>query len=400
MSDVNRGREDRLLAWAVFALVIVGLIVVYDASFPKHGSAQLLKQSIWAGIGLLAYVVGRRVSLTFLHKAAVPVFILSLGLMMAVLTPLGVERNGALRWLKLGQIGAFEVLVQPSELGKVALIVLLASLLGAPNLCGSLQKTRKQNYLWALLGILLAAGVVVKVQDDLGTALVFAGIGVAMLFAAGLPFRRVALLVAVLAVAAVIFIFEKEYRLQRVIAFRQPFAYINTSGYQVAHSLMGIGSGGIWGAGLGMGRAKEFLPAADTDFVFTTVAEETGIFGSTAMMVLLALVSWRVLLVAHRAQAMFLLLLAGGLGFMVALQSLLNLYVVTGAAPTTGVPLPFISYGGSSLVSLLFSIGLVQKVASNPMMERVKEASDARAAGGWGNRRSSVSRREYRRGVA
>jgi cell division protein FtsW len=151
---------------------------------------------------------------------------------------------------------------------------------------------------------------------------------------------------------------------------------------------------------LGLGRAKEFLPAAETDFVFTTVAEETGMLGSTAIMVLLALISWRMFLIAHRAQAMFLLLLASGLGLMVALQSLLNLYVVTGAAPTTGVPLPFISYGGSSLVSLLFSIGLVQKVASNPMMERVKEASDARAAGGWGNRRSSVSRREYRRGVA
>jgi len=400
MSDVQHARGDRLLAWAVFALVIVGLIVVYDASFPKQGSSQLLKQTIWAGAGVLAYAVGRRLSLIFLYKAAVPVFSLSLGLMMAVLTPLGVERNGALRWLKLGQIGAFEVLVQPSELGKVALIVLLASLLCAPNLVGSCEKTRKQNYLWALFGILLAAGIVVEVQDDLGTALVFVGIGVGMLFAAGLPFRRVALLVALLAVAVIIYIFQKEYRVQRVIAFTQPFAYINTTGYQLAHSLMGIGSGGIWGAGLGMGRAKEFLPAAETDFVFTTVAEETGIFGSTAIMVLLALVSWRVFLVAHRAQAMFLLLLASGMGLMIALQSLLNLYVVTGAAPTTGVPLPFISYGGSSLVTLLFSIGLVQKIASNPMMERVKEASYARAAGGRGNRRSSVSRREYRRGVA
>jgi len=400
MSDVHRAREDRLLAWAVFALVIVGLIVVYDASFPKQGSSQLLKQSIWAGVGLLAYAVGRRVSLTFLHKAAVPVFILSLGLMMAVLTPLGVERNGALRWLKLGQIGAFEVLVQPSELGKIALIVLLASLLCAPNLIGSCEKTRKQNYLWALFGILLAAGIVVKVQDDLGTALVFVGIGVGMLFAAGLPFRRVALLVAVLAVVAVIFIFEKEYRLQRVIAFTQPFAYINTSGYQLAHSLMGIGSGGIWGVGLGMGRAKEFLPAAETDFVFTTVAEETGIFGSTAIMVLLALVSWRVFLVAHRAQAMFLLLLASGLGLMIAWQSLLNLYVVTGAVPTTGVPLPVMNYEGSSRVRFLYSIVWVQKVAGDPVMERVKEAFYARAAGGRGNRRSSVSRREYRRGVA
>jgi cell division protein FtsW len=400
MSDVQHTREDRLLTGAVLVLVIVGLIVVYDASFPTQGSSQVFKQAIWAGAGLLAYTVGRRLSLAFLYKAALPLFIVSLGLMVAVLTPLGVERNGALRWLKLGQIGSFELLLQPSEIGKVALIVLLASLLCAPNLIGSCEKTRKQNYLWALFSILLAAGTVVKVQDDLGTALVFVGIGVGMLFAAGLPFRRVALLVALLAVAGIIFILQKEYRLQRVIAFTQPFAYINTTGYQLAHSLMGIGSGGVWGVGLGLGRAKEFLPAAETDFVFTTVAEETGILGSTAIMVLLALISWRMFLIAHRAQAMFLLLLASGLGLMVALQSLLNLYVVTGAVPTTGVPLPFISYGGSSLVSLLFSIGLVQKVASNPMMERVKEASYARAGGGRGNRRSSVSRREYRRGVA
>lgn len=400
MTNTRQVKDDRVLTGVVLLLVVIGLVVVYDASFPKQGSSQLIKQSIWAGAGLLAYVVGRRFPLLWLSQIAVPLAVFSLGLMLAVLTPLGVERNGALRWLKLGQIGSFEILVQPSEFGKIALIVFLASLLCAPNLVSSCENVRRRNYLWALFITLASAGVVVVVQEDLGTALVFVGIGVGMLFAAGLPFRRVALLVALLAVAGVFFIFQKEYRIQRVVAFTQPFAYMNTTGYQLAHSLMGIGSGGIWGTGLGLGRAKEFLPAAETDFVFATVAEETGVFGSTVIMVLLALVSWRIFLVAHRAQAMFLLLLATGLGLMIALQSLLNLYVVTGAVPTTGVPLPFISYGGSSLVALLFSIGLVQKIASNPVMERVKEVSHARAAGRRGNGRSSVPRREYRRGVA
>ncbi|GIV19557.1 MAG: cell division protein FtsW [Armatimonadota bacterium] len=400
MTNMRPAKEDRVLTGAVLLLVIIGLIVVYDASFPKQGFSQLMKQTIWAGAGLVAYMVGRRFPLLWLHKGAGAFAFVSMMLMLAVLTPLGVERNGAVRWLKLGQIGALEILVQPSELGKIALIVLLARLLCAPNMVGSCENVRGRNYLWALFSILATAGVVVAVQEDLGTALVFVGIGVGMLFAAGLPFRRVALLVALLAVACVLFIFQKEYRIRRVVAFTQPFAYMHTTGYQLAHSLMGIGSGGIWGTGLGLGRAKEFLPAAETDFVFATVAEETGVFGSTALIALLALVSWRIFLVAHRAQAMFLLLLASGVGLMIALQSLLNLYVVTGAVPTTGVPLPFISYGGSSLVTLLFSIGLVQKIASNPVLERVKEVSHARAAGRRGNGRSSVPRREYRRGVA
>jgi cell division protein FtsW len=400
MSHTRQAKEDSVLTGAVLLLVITGLIVVYDASFPKQGSLLLLKQSIWAGAGLLAYLVGRRLSPLWLHKGAVAFAFVSLMLMLAVATPLGVERNGAVRWLKLGQIGTLEILVQPSELGKIALIVLLARLLSAPNLVGCCENARRRNYLWALFSTLVLAGVVVGVQEDLGTSLLFIGIGVGMLFAAGLPFRQVALLVALLAVAGVLFVFQKEYRMQRVIAFTQPFAHMHTVGYQLAHSLMGIGSGGIWGTGFGLGRAKEFLPAAETDFVFATVAEETGVFGSTALIALLALVSWRIFLVAHRAQAMFLLLLANGLGLMIALQSLLNLYVVTGAVPTTGVPLPFISYGGSSLVTLLFSIGLVQKIASNPVVERVKEASHARVASGRGNGRSSISRREYRRGVA
>ncbi len=401
MSNARQARkDDKLLAGAVFLLVILGLIIIYDASFPKQGSSQLIRQSIWVVAGLLAYVAGRSLSPTFLYKGAWVFAAAALGLMLAVLTPLGVERNGALRWLKLGQIGSFEILIQPSELGKIALIVLLASLLCAPNLTGTCENTRRRNYLWALFSTLVSAGVVVEIQEDLGTALVFVGIGVGMLFLAGVSFRRVALLVALLAIAGVFFIFQKEYRIQRVMAFTQPFAYMNTSGYQLAHSLMGIGTGGIWGAGLGLGRAKEFLPAAETDFVFATVAEETGVFGSTAIIVLLALVSWRIFVIAHKAQAMFLLLLASGLGLMIALQSLLNLYVVTGAVPTTGVPLPFISYGGSSLICILFSIGLAQKIASNPMAERVKEASHARIISGRGNRRTSVSRREYRRGVA
>ncbi|MGC8784538.1 MAG: FtsW/RodA/SpoVE family cell cycle protein [Armatimonadota bacterium] len=403
MSDSQRNKDDKLLAWAVLALVVVGLIVVYDASFPSSGFWQIIKQSAWALVGLFAYMVGRRLSLITLYRWVPALAIVTLMMMLATYhSPLGIERGGAHRWLRLGQIGPVEITLQPAEFGKIVLIMLLARLLCHSNLVSACKPIQDRPLPWllAILSVLVASGVVVGVQKDLGTALVFVGIGVAMLFIAGLPFRWVATLVAVLTIAGVLLIFHEQYRWQRVVAFTQPFAYMNTIGYQLAHSLMGIGTGGVWGAGLGLGRAKEFLPAAETDFVFATVAEETGALGSTAIIALLVLVLWRMFLIAHKTQTMFLLLLVSGTGTMIALQSLLNLYVVTGSVPTTGVPLPFISYGGSSLVSLLFSIGLAQKAASDPMLEHVKGASHARAARGRGHGRTLVSRREYRRGVA
>ncbi len=403
MNDSQRSKDDKLLSWAVFVLVVVGLIVVYDASFPRSGFWQITKQSAWAMVGWLAYMAGRRLSLITLYRWAPALAIVTLILMlMTRYSPLGIERGGAHRWLRLAEIGRVEITIQPAEIGKVVLVILLARLLCHSNLvsaCKSIQE-RLWHWLLAIGSILVASGVVVVVQKDLGTALVFAGVGVVMLFIAGLPFRWVTTLVALLAIAGILFTFREEYRWQRVVAFTQPFAYIDTAGYQLAHSLMGIGTGGFWGTGPGQGRAKEFLPAAETDFVFATVAEETGVWGSTAIIALLALLLWRTFVIAHKTQAMFPLLLVSGTGAMIALQSLLNLYVVTGSVPTTGVPLPFISYGGSSLVSLLFSIGLVQKVASHPMAERVKGESHARAARGRGNGRTPVSRREYRRGVA
>lgn len=402
MHERVKQEDDRILTWSVAALVLVGLIVVYDASFPRAGAWQMVKQSAWAFVGLLAYGVGRQINPRILYRFAPLIALVSLAMMFAVRLPgIGEERGGAFRWFTLGQVGPVEITVQPAEFGKLAFIILLARLLCSSSLLGVCAPLREGRYpLLAVLAIAMFAGVVVAVQEDLGSALVFLGIGIGMLFAAGLPLRRVVLLLAFVAAVGSLFILQKDYRLQRVVAFLNPFAYIETAGYQLAHSLMGIGTGGVWGAGLGLGRAKEFLPAADTDFVFTTVAEETGIWGSAAIIALLALVTWRVLLIAYRTQATYSMLLASGIGIMIALQSLLNLYVVTGALPTTGVPLPFISAGGSSLVSTIFSIGLVQKVARNPMSERVTGESHARASGRRGNRGASVSRREYRRGVA
>lgn len=403
MGDKQRSRDDRLLAWAVLVLVIAGLVTVYDASFPKSGFWQVARQSAWAVVGLLAYMAGRHMSLVTLYRAAPWLALLTVPLMLATrYSPWGVERGGALRWLKIAEVGPVDITIQPAEIGKIVMILLIARLLCHKNMVSACKPIQEYRLPWllAILSMLVMAGIVVKAQRDLGTAVLFAGIGIMMLFTAGLQFRWVTALISVLAIAGVFFIFHEHYRWQRVVAFTQPFAYIDTSGYQLAHSLMGIGTGGIWGAGLGLGRAKDFLPAAETDFVFVTIAEETGVFGSTAIIVLLAIVLWRILLIAYRTQAMFPLLLVSGTGAMIALQSLLNLYVVTGLVPTTGVPLPFISYGGSSLVSLLFSIGLVQKVASNPMLERVKEVSHASVAGRRGHGRAPVSRREHRRGVA
>ncbi|MEJ5251207.1 MAG: FtsW/RodA/SpoVE family cell cycle protein [Armatimonadota bacterium] len=402
MRERGANGEDRILAWLVAVLVLTGLIVVYDASFPKSGGWQMVKQAMWAFVGLLAYLVGKQISSRALHWLAPALAGLALLLMLAVRLPgIGEERGGAFRWLLLGQVGPVEITLQPAEFGKLAFILLMARCLCASSLIGVCASVRENRWpVMAVLATFLFAGIVAIVQEDLGTAMIFLGIGVGMLFVAGLSWRRVLVIIALVAITGCVFIAHKDYRRQRVSAFLNPFAQIETTGYQLAHSLMGIGTGGVWGAGLGMGRAKEFLPAADTDFVFTTVAEETGIWGSGALIALLGLVMWRLFLIARRTQAMYQMLLVSGIGIMIALQSLLNLYVVTGMVPTTGVPLPLISYGGSSLIALLFSLGIVQRVAQNPMSERVAGEAHARASGRRGNRGTSVSRREYRRGVA
>lgn len=396
----HRG-EDKLLTGAVAALVLAGLVAIYDTSYARSGGSQLIKQCLWVAAGMVAYQIGKRLSPERLYRLAPFAVLLALLLVLAVLTPFGESRGGAVRWLLIANIGGFEVTFQPAEFTKVALILWLARLLSHPNLvtaCDPILKGRLPRL--AVVSIFLFAGIVVIIQNDLGTALLLLGIGLGMLFVAGLRWQHTLMLVALLLVLGVAFTLQKDYRRQRVVAFTQPFNYIHTSGYQLAHSLMGIGTGGVWGTGLGMGRAKEFLPAADTDFIFATIAEETGIWGATLVIGLLMVVTWRVFRVAFVVRNMFVILIVSGVGLMLALQSLLNLYVVTGSVPTTGVPLPFISYGGSSLVSLLFSIGLVQKTLTDFQSQRAKGAEYARASSGRRNRRTPVSSREYRRGVA
>lgn len=402
MSERAKTGEDRWLTWSVAALTMAGIVIIYDASFPKTGVWHLVKQSVWAAVGLLAYKLGKQSDLRVFHRLTFWLAAIAIVMMLAVRLPgIGEERGGAFRWIRLGQIGPVEITLQPAEFGKLALIFLLARLLSSSSLIGACSAVRERRWpVFVILAICTFTGIVVVVQEDLGSALIFLSIGIGMLFVGGMPMRRLLVLLALIGVAGCFFILQKEYRKQRIVSLTDPFAYMNTTGYQLAHSLMGIGTGGVWGAGFGLGRAKEFLPAADTDFVFTTIAEETGIWGSTIVVSLLAVVAWRILRIAQRTQAMYPMLLAGGVGIMVALQSLLNLYVATGAAPTTGVPLPFISYGGSSLVSVLFGIGLTQKIACSSMSERVTGESHARTSGGRRNWGASVSRREYRRGVA
>ncbi len=401
MNESRKPRDDILLAWLVAVLVFTGLVAVYDTSLPKGAVSEFVMQSAWTVIGLMAYLVGRAVPSRWLSTASYGLFILSLVLMCLTISPrFGREINGADRWLFLFQIGSKSIMIQPAEIAKIMLILCLARLLSAPDLNGVCQQMRRKKYpVLALLAIFAPAVIAAQLQRDLGTAMIFLGVGVGMLFAGGLPLRRVMTVVLIVAVAGVVFVVKEPYRVQRVMAFRNPFATIDSTGYQLSHSLMGIGTGGIWGVGLGLGRAKEYLPAADTDFVFTTVAEETGTVGSLVVIGLMALVTWRIFVVAQRAQSMFLILVASGVGMLIALQSLLNLYVVTGMVPTTGVPLPFISQGGSSLVTMLFGVGMVQRVAIQPMLER-KGESHARTSGGRGNGRTSVPRREHRRSVA
>lgn len=400
MRETKQRKDDPVLIWLAAALMVIGVLVVYDASFPQAGFSRFMRQLVWMLVALGAYAVGKRLPLMLLYRGALTLALVSVILMLAVKFPgIGVELNGAYRWIR---IPSTPILLQPSELGKLALIVLLASLLSHPNLHAVSNIIRKRQVPWAaILSTLVMAVIVAEYQSDLGTAVVFMGIGFTILLIAGTSLRYLAVLCCVIAIAIGVFVWKEPYRLQRIMEFTNPFDNVAGADYQLAHSLMGISAGGVEGVGLGRGRAKGFLPAADTDFVFTTIAEETGILGSTLIIFLLAALSWRTFTIARKAQGMFLMLVTSGVGTMLATQSLLNLLVVTGVVPTTGLPLPLISYGGSSLVTVTFSIGLVQHIAQNPALSRTHEReSHARSNSWWWNRGTSVSRREYRRGVA
>ncbi len=353
---------DPLLLGAVLALVGFGLVMVYSASAitaqDRLGDSFyfLKRQAIAAGLGLVAMAVAMRLGYRRMARLAYPLLFLSVILLVVVLLPgVGTVVGGAKRWLRVPGLS-----LQPAEVAKVAWVIYLAY---------SLAKKREKVRSFSVgfvphLGVAALLVALCMAEPDFGSSVALLFLMFVMLFAAGAKLSY--LLGAVLAAIPFAWaaIASSPYRMKRITAFLDPWANRQGSGYQVAESLMSIGSGGVTGLGLGDGRQKLFyLPEAHTDFIFSIIGEELGLIGVALLMALYGVIVWRGVRAALGAAEPFGTYLGLGLTSLVAFQALVNMAVAMGLVPTKGLTLPFISYGGSSLVMLMGAAGLLLSIS-------------------------------------
>ncbi|MBV8205114.1 MAG: putative lipid II flippase FtsW [Candidatus Eremiobacteraeota bacterium] len=358
----TRRSPDAVLLAITALLTGIGIVMVFSASSAVaytqfHDAAYYLKRElIWAVIGAVALVIGMRLDYTKLRPAAPWIFGIAVVLLAAVLMPsLGSIEGGARRWL-----GAGPVSFEPSEFAKLALVLFVARLVSA-RADGAASFTRVGFPVLFWVGVCFA---LVMRQPDLGTASIYLLTAFVMLFAAGARPEQLLIEAAVAVPAMLGFIYASPYRRERFLAFLHPWRDPQGTGYHIIQSLYALGSGGIVGLGLGQSRQKfGYLPAQHTDFIFSIIGEELGFIGAVTVLVLFLAFAYRGIRIAMRADDRFGFYLATGITASIALQALINIGVVTSSWPVTGVPLPFISYGGTSLVITLFSVGLLASVS-------------------------------------
>ena len=362
---VARRQLDPWLYVPAGALAVLGLLMVLNTTYflgiEKTGDAfhyfKLQLIHIAAGLAVLALL--SQLSLRGLRRLVMPLMVVALLMLVALWIPgLGVVRGGARRWLRIGP-----VLAEPSELAKFAMVFFLADFL-------SRRQERLGTFVDGPLPALVIAGplaLLILKQPDFGNTVMIAMLLFAMLFAAGARLKHLAAAgggaLAVLALQAV----AKPYRMRRLSAFLNPWNTARGAGFQLIQSFIALGAGGGWGVGLGAGRQKMFyLPQAHTDFVFAVVGEEFGYVGAVAVLALFGAILLRGMRVAHQEPDPFASLLAVGLTSLLTLQALVNMAVVIGLVPTKGLPLPFLSYGGTSMVMAMASLGTLLALARRP----------------------------------
>ena len=356
--------EHRLLLTATFCLLAGGAVMVYSASSARtlleghgDGTAYLVKYLMYGAVGLVVMQLLARYGLEHVRRITPMLLLAAFGLLVLVLVPgFGVNVNGATRWL-----GAGPLTFQPAEVMKLALVLHAASVLSAkPKRAPTLRSAAGPIFLPGGCAVLLIAA-----QPDLGTALVIGFTLAAMLVAAGLPLRQLGLVAGGVAFLIMVFALLEPYRRDRLTAFLNPWDHAGTIGFQSVQGQIAIGSGGLFGVGPGQSVQKVFyLPEAHTDFILAVIGEELGLAGMCALLALYGMIGYAGLRTAKAAKGAYAKLLAAGLTSLILCQALLNIYTVLGLAPLTGVPLPFISSGSTSLITLLMAMGLLLNVAS------------------------------------
>jgi cell division protein FtsW len=342
-------------------LVALGVVMVYSSSAITaqeiYGDAAyfLKRHLIYLTLGLAGFFVVLGIEEGRIRRWAKPLMALSLLLLVVVLIPgIGQRVSGARRWFKLGGFG-----FQPSELAQLAIILYMADVLSRKR---GLLRDFFQGVLPALLVLGLTVGLIL-IEPDLGTSLATAVVALLLLFVAEVRWKiLLPMFLSAVPVVAVL-ILTKPYRMRRIMAYLNPWADPEGSGFQLIQSLVALGSGGLLGVGLGESRQKLFyLPAAHTDFIFAVIGEELGFVGVTGVLLLFAALFWYGVRLALAAPDPFGMMAALGIVMLLALEMLVNVGVATGAIPTKGLPLPFISYGGSSLIVNLASIAVLLNV--------------------------------------
>jgi cell division protein FtsW len=358
--------EHRVLLTATLCLLALGAVMVYSASSPLgvlggrgNGTGLFLRYLIFGALGLAAMHVLSRRGLTMIDRRIVTLMLVaSFGLLVLVMVPgFGVQVNGARRWFAAGPIQ-----FQPSELVKISLVLHAARYLAD-------HPKRLRGFRQAIAPIAVLAGpacLLVAVEPDLGTMLVIAFALTALLIAAGLPLRYLALLAAIAAALLVLMVLAQPYQRARLTSFLHPWAAETKSaaGYQAVQGQIALGSGGLVGVGLGRSVQKIFyLPEAQTDFILAVIGEELGVLGIFGVVCLYGMIAYAGLRTARRAAGRYAKLLATGLTSLILCQGILNIFVVLGLAPLTGVPLPFISYAPTNLCVMLAAVGLLLNIA-------------------------------------
>ena len=356
--------EHRILLTATLCLLAFGAVMVYSASSATtllqghgNGSGYLVKFVAYGAIGLIIMRVLARDGLARVQSLTPPLLAGSFLLVLAVHVPhLGVSVNGARRW-----IGPGPFQFEPSELMKLALVLYAATLLARrPQRVHDLRVLAKP-----LLVVVGAACLLVLTQPDLGTALVIAFTTTSLLIATGIPMRKLAMLGACALALVLLYTLVRPYARTRLTSFLDPWAHAGGSGFQAVQGQIAIGSGGLFGVGPGQSVQKIFyLPEAPTDFILAVIAEELGVIGVCALLFLYGLIAYAGLRAAKAARSLYGALVAVGVTSLILSQAILNAFAVLGLAPLTGVPLPFVSYGSSSLIVMLAAMGLLLNVAA------------------------------------
>ena len=384
-----------LLLLVVLLLCVIGIVMVGTASsvvsINTYGSpwAILIRELLWMGIGVVVLVLMARLDYRKLRRFSPLILAGTFALLFIVLLPgLGVHAQGSSRWLGFGQLR-----MQPSELMKFALTLFAADFV-ARRLD---ERSVDRRIIGPLLIVSALACVMILAQPDMGTATVLVCITLSLLFVSGVRLRPVMKVLASLVALGLVVALISPYRRERLLSFIDPSAHGSSSGYQVVQSLIGLGSGHFFGTGLGRGQQQwGYLPNAHTDFIFSVIGEELGIVGACLVVVLLGSLVWLGIRAATHSPDRFGGLVALGIVAWIAVETLINIGAVVGVLPVTGIPLPFISFGGSSLVITMAAAGVLVNVARQgeshelARLARVSRRSSTRPTGGAGSARRSA----------